>query len=352
MGEVRMKVPRLRKIAGRFYWWPTPAVQKLGFASQALGADPVEAAAKAHKLNDQVERERRGVDQRPAEPETVAALVRLYRSDPAFKNRRPATRRVYEHVLGQIEKNEGAVPVASIETRQLKQIYRELLTRGVAVAALHMRIWRVLLKFAVGESWIKVNPSADFTIEAAPARELVWTWPQIKAFCDAADAEGLASLALAVMLAYDLGQRQGDVLALTWASQKPDGWLVRQQKTSQPVKVPLRWPETRRRLAKVVRGDRVQVVICETTGRPWRLDHFRHEFARVRDLAGLPNELQFRDLRRTAATEIGDGGASSQQIRSVTGHRSDAMLKVYVQPTGTQAAAAQKLRKRTKRQPK
>jgi integrase len=352
MGEVRMTVPRLRKIAGRFYWWPTPAVQRLGFRSEALGRDAGAAAARARELNEQVERERQGLRPPAAEPETVAALIRLYESDAAFRNRRATTRRVYQNVLRQIEKNEGQVPVKSITTRQLKAVYRELLTRGVAVAALHMRVWRVLLKFAVGEDWITVNPGQDFTIEAAPARELVWTWAQIDAFCRAADAEGAPSMALAVMLAYDLAQRQGDVLALTWASRKPGGWLVRQSKTAAAVLVPLRWPETRRRLAKVERGDSVQVVICETTGKAYRPDHFRHEFARIRKLAGLPGALQFRDLRRTAATEIGDGGASSQQIRSVTGHASDAMLKVYVQPTGTQAAAAQKGRRRTKRQSK
>jgi hypothetical protein len=32
-------VPRLRKIAGRYYWRPTPTIKALGFENQALGSD-------------------------------------------------------------------------------------------------------------------------------------------------------------------------------------------------------------------------------------------------------------------------------------------------------------------------
>lgn len=56
----------------------------------------------------------------------------------------------------------------------------------------------------------------------------------------------------------------------------------------------------------------------EATGRPYQKFHFGHEFARIRALAQLPAELQFRDLRRTAATELGAAGATDDEIRAVT----------------------------------
>ena len=37
MGGV--KVRRLRCIAGRYFWRPTPAIRRLGFANEALGSD-------------------------------------------------------------------------------------------------------------------------------------------------------------------------------------------------------------------------------------------------------------------------------------------------------------------------
>lgn len=352
MGEVRMNVPRVRKIKGRFYWWPTPATKKLGFHSEALGADPVQAAARARQLNEQVERERRGALVPKETVENVKALIALYRQDAAFTSRKQTTQKGYNTVLNEIERKEGHVLVRTITKKQLKSIYRELMTRGIALAGLHMRIWRLLLAFAEEEGWIEANPGKKLRIVSTEARTIVWTWPQIDAFCKAADAEKVPSMALAVMLAYDLGQRQGDILALSKAAKKGAGFLIRQSKTDEVVLVPLRWRETRKRLAAAPKSDAVQVVISEATGLPYKADHFRHEFARIKKLAGLPDELQYRDLRRTAATEQGDGGADTTQIRSVTGHRSDAMLRVYVRPTGTQAAAAQKARKRTKGQPR
>ena len=74
-----------------------------------------------------------------------------------------------------------------------------------------------------------------------------------------------------------------------------------------------------------------------------------HEFARIRALAELPAELQFRDLRRTAATELGTAGATDDEIRAVTGHRSRNVVAVYVRPDDRMAKAVQRKRDRNKR---
>ena len=85
--------------------------------------------------------------------------------------------------------------------------------------------------------------------------------------------------------------------------------------------------------------------MSEATKRPYSKHFLSHEVARIRALAGLPTDLQFRDLRRTAATDMGKHGATDDELRGVTGHRSRGVVAVYVQPTGEAAARAQ--RKRT-----
>jgi hypothetical protein len=54
------------------------------------------------------------------------------------------------------------------------------------------------------------------------------------------------------------------------------------------------------------------LVISEATGLPYKEDHFRHEFRRIADLAGL--DFQFRDLRRGGMTETADAGATLVQL--------------------------------------
>ena len=86
------------------------------------------------------------------------------------------------------------------------------------------------------------------------------------------------------------------------------------------------------------------VRLCEATGRAYRTDGFGATFARVRAAAGLPDTLQFRDLRRTAATEAAAGGATVHELKAMTGHKGTEILKVYVRPTDTGAKEAQRKR--------
>jgi hypothetical protein len=89
-----------------------------------------------------------------------------------------------------------------------------------------------------------------------------------------------------------------------------------------------------------------RVIVSEATKRPYVGDHFRHEFARIRTEASLPNDLQFRDLRRTALTNAGDNGATDDELRALSGHMSRDVLSVYVVPIGAQPGAAQRKRQR------
>jgi hypothetical protein len=59
---------------------------------------------------------------------------------------------------------------------------------------------------------------------------------------------------------------------------------------------------------------------------------FTH-FPRDRRAAGLPDDLEFRDLRRTAAVQLAEAGCSPPEIAAITGHsieRTAAILEVYV----------------------
>lgn len=349
MGEIRVTVPRLRKIAGRYFWRPTPAVRALGFCAEALGADPVKAVARAEELNRRVEAERAGPP-KPKEPEpgTIKALVALYCRDIAFTERAPKTKTVYQSILNDIENTSGDLAVADITRRDVKATYRTMqATRGLSTANAHMRIWRLLLSFAVDEGWIATNPAAKMRLAGVAPRTEVWTPDHVAAFVKAADDDGCASMGTAVLIAYDTAQRRGDVLGLTWAAWSGSGFSLRQGKTKTFVAVPVS-ATTRARIAGLSK-DSTHIVVCEGTKRPYQPDHFAHEFARLREKANLPAELQFRDLRRTAATEMGDAGATDDEIRSVTGHRTRNVVAIYVRPTDKQARSAQSKRQRARR---
>ncbi len=65
--------------------------------------------------------------------------------------------------------------------------------------------------------------------------------------------------------------------------------------------------------------------------------------------AGLPDDLQFRDLRSTAATELSDAGADPIGLSTHTGHQTVSMTRRYARRTPEQfTAAAEKRMERRK----
>ena len=345
---MNVKVRHLHKIKGRWYWIPSKTAKALGFSSEPLGSEIRAATKRAEELNAQLDAER--VRKSPARVAqgTVAALIKRYLASPLFLDRSETTQKGYRQILNRIEKKAGDVDVSGISRADVVNTYDKLREKhGEAGAAAMMRVWRILLGYAYDIGWRPDNPAKGLRLRTLAPRRQVWTAEEVRAFCKAAAEEKRDSMALAVELAYDIGQRQGDILTLTWGQYDGSAFTIRQAKTGSPVVASVS-PEMQSRLADVKRRG-VQVVVSEATNLPYKKDHFAHEFARIRNLAGLPNDLQFRDLRRTAATEMGQAGATDDQLRAQTGHRSRNVVAVYVVPDGTMSAAAQQRRQEWKK---
>ena len=83
------------------------------------------------------------------------------------------------------------------------------------------------------------------------------------------------------------------------------------------------------------------------TRRSWNESALQHGFAKVRDATDLQEDLRFRDLRRTGATNLGRGGRTDDEIRSITGHLTRPVIGIPVQPEDTIAQNAMDKRRRT-----
>lgn len=73
-----------------------------------------------------------------------------------------------------------------------------------------------------------------------------------------------------------------------------------------------------------------------------RLGSFRPAVAAIRAEAGLPHELWFMDLRRTAVAHLARGGSTPSETAHITGHSKRAvvdLLKVYLPRDQTVAEA-------------
>ncbi|WPP23415.1 tyrosine-type recombinase/integrase [Komagataeibacter rhaeticus] len=64
-------------------------------------------------------------------------------------------------------------------------------------------------------------------------------------------------------------------------------------------------------------------------GKPWKIDHFRHEMGAQIRAAGLEG-IVTHGLRTTAAKWMAEAGCSEREIMAITGHTSPAMVSRYV----------------------
>jgi integrase len=152
-----------------------------------------------------------------------------------------------------------------------------------------------------------------------------------------ADNAGESGLATAALLAFELCQRQADVLSLTWDQIEGNLVSIVQSKTGSEVQAEI--PEyLYRRLA--LQGRAGTNVVLRSDGEPWRncIDDFRRKFRHIANEAGLPQRLTFMDLRRSGITEMADAGATDNEILSVSGHKTREILKVYAKTNRAQAA--------------
>lgn len=86
-----------------------------------------------------------------------------------------------------------------------------------------------------------------------------------------------------------------------------------------------------------------QVVVSEATDRPYRVNHFSHLFAEVRERAGIRADLQYRDLRRTAVVRLARAECTVPEIAAITGHTlasAQQIIETYLPPDSEVARGA------------
>ena len=124
---------------------------------------------------------------------------------------------------------------------------------------------------------------------------------------------------LAFLLALHTGQRQGDLLRLTWNAYDGSFISLKQSKTGRPVHVPCT-DNLKRALDQPPKT--AAVILTTKTGRPWTEWNFRNRWRTVCRRADIKG-LTFHDIRGTTVTILAEQGCSTLEIASITGHSLD-----------------------------
>lgn len=368
MARVRVRYLERRKLkdGGVGYVWNNRHAVAAGLQREWLGTDLGKAIERAERLNALWDQVRTKSDAKPGPvPGTVSWMIDRIEAGPDHQEKSAKLRKEVGLAFRYLEASPLARrQLAEITGSDLKLFHRKVLeAKGVSYAQRIMKWLRFLLNEAVRDKQLTASPMEGMRVKRPPPRQVLWFEDEVAAVIAQAEKEGRPSLGLAFRLAYDLGQREGDVLVLKRGQLVNGEVLLRQGKTDAMVRVPA-LPELQQALTAAdarlpelftnengaatlnfsLPATRAQLawVLSETTRRPYKQFNFIHLVGDLIEAAGFKGKT-FQDLRRSSVYRLAIAGCTIPMISAITGHsyaRCEQILEVYLPRTTEMARLA------------
>lgn len=246
----------------------------------------------------------------------LSGLIYVYRHSAKFENLSEATKRSYNAALYEIEAEFGDMPLSGVAARGMRAEYLEWRDKFADTPRKADMLLTVLARvFAVGldRELIDRNPLERVEkLSEGTRRDQIWTQAQVDAFKAVAGPK----LSLAMELARWTGQRQADLLKMTWNAYDGTHIQLRQGKTKRLVRIKV--SDALKATLDAQKKD-AATILSTTRKKSWTSDGFRASWAKACERAGIKG-VTFHDLRGTFVTLAYQNGASIKEIAEVTGH--------------------------------
>ena len=289
--------------------------------------------------------------------QTLGDLIQRYRRSSDYRDKAPRTQRDYDGHLAHLDDIWGKMPIDVLDDRSMRGGIKDerdrIAERSERRADYFVQVLSIVLSKAVDDGLLESNRASTIGKKYSGDRsEKIWPSAAVSHFMQKASPE----LKLAMRLALDTGQRQGDLLRLPWSAFDGRAISLRQSKTGAWVEIPC----TNELLAALTSTPRRStLILTNSKGKPWTPDGFRSSWGKTANAAGIEG-VTFNDLRGTSVTRLADARCTVPQIASITGHSlksATAILEKYLARTREQADAAIELlddhrRRRTVREQK
>ena len=279
---------------------------------------------------------------------TVSQLVYAYLNSNKFRKLGRASEIDYSDCLSIIEKDLGHLSLKRLTVPVLQYHYDKWLNRGIPRANKIISIMSVLINWGIKNNLKIENLIKHIDKKPNPPRTVMWEPEQVNLFLNTAYSEWRwHSVGLVVHMAYEWGQRVGDMRLLTWDSidlnkKRMD---LTQSKRGADVHLPI-YDGLHGILVEQKKRFDFQPYVAprrdasDGVYKPYEKKDMYRYVNKVIKAAGLPKKLTAMDMRRTAITEMSNAGADITQIKQVSGHTSINSLTPYIKHTYTGASEA------------
>lgn len=250
----------------------------------------------------------------------LQSLIDAYRSTSNFTDLSTSSKTEYARYIRKIEAEFGDMPIKALNDPAVRGEFLDWRDRtassGTRAADYGFAVRSKIMAWAYDRRRIVANPcERPGRLHSAGRAACIWDQASI----DMLFTQASGAVSLPCHIAIWTGQRQGDILALTWSAYDGEFLRLKQSKTGRYLTVPVA-ADLRVILdaAKVKRSS--AVTICATTrGKPWTSDGFKTSFGKARDAPGVTG-LTFHDFRGTAVARLAAAGCSVPEIVTITGH--------------------------------
>jgi integrase len=249
---------------------------------------------------------------------TFLSLLQGYQASEEFRCLAETTRRAYIALIVRIERRFGDFPLTGISDRRARGIFKVWRDEVAAVSGRRQAdyAWTVLarvLSWGKDRGIVAANPcERGGRLYRSSRVDSIWTFDDQTLFLERAPKH----LHLALLLALWTGQRQGDLLRLTWSAYDGKWIRLRQSKTGKVVVIPAGEPL---RAALDAAPRRSPIILTTLEGTPWTSDGFRASWRKACAVAGIRG-LTFHDLRGTAVTRLALAECTEAEIATISGH--------------------------------
>lgn len=262
-------------------------------------------------------------------PGTLGGLIKRYRESVEFSELKRSTQILQDWHMEWLKPLAG-MPLHAVSAPFVIELRDRMFKAHKRIKANHLiDLFKVLWNWGLPRGICKgVSPSQGVPKIARPKhlpkRNRSWTLAEVQQFMAAAP-----SLRSAIVVAAFTSLRESDVVALRW-EQYRDGQLnVRQEKTGQMV-----WVAVHSALQRFLDGlERAhEQIVIGPKRRPFSdAPQLASLFYATKKRLKLPMDLTFHGLRTTVAVAVADGGGDTRDIMSLTGHRNERSVAIYVE---------------------
>lgn len=258
----------------------------------------------------------------------LSSLIDRYVQSPDFLGLADATKKDYKYQIKSIEAAFADLPLSANGEHGARGMFLEwrdrrgLRSRRQADSA--FRVLARIIAWGFDRGLVRANPCIRAgKLYNGSRRDKVWSEEQEASFMQAAGDD----MKLAFLLALWTGQRQADLLRLTWSAYDGTHIRLKQKKTRAAVRIlagfPLRAALDAARAGYAEEGETASVqpvtILASSRRKPWNENGFRNAWRKVCLAAGIRG-VTFHDLRGTAVTRMALAGCTVPQIATSTGH--------------------------------